>query len=91
MIEANHPDLKSWVNYTDETEFPIQNLPFGIFKTNNLNERVGIRIGDFVLDLKSLHVLGYLDNLPFTIDDFNSNTLNNLMAKGKSPDIPILI
>ena len=84
MIEANHPDLKSWVNYTDETEFPIQNLPFGIFKTKTLNERVGIRIGDFVLDLKSLHVLGYLDNLPFTIDDFNSKTLNNLMAKGKA-------
>ena len=83
MIEANHPDLKSWVNYTSETEFPIQNLPFGIFKTNNLNERVGIRIGDFALDLKSLHVLGYLDNLPFTINDFNSKTLNNLMDKGK--------
>ena len=66
MIEANHPDLKSWVNYTSESEFPIQNLPFGIFKTNNLNERVGIRIGDFALDLKSLHVLGYLDNLPFS-------------------------
>tara|TARA_B100001758_G_C18414566_1_gene618485 strand:- start:995 stop:2263 length:1269 start_codon:yes stop_codon:yes gene_type:complete len=83
MIEANHPDLKSWVNYTSETEFPIQNLPFGIFKTNNLNERVGIRIGEFALDLKSLHVLGYLDNLPFTINDFNSKTLNNLMGKGK--------
>ena len=84
MIEANHPDLKSWINYTNETEFPIQNLPFGIFKTNNLNERVGIRIGDFALDLKSLHVLGYLDNLPFTINDFNSSTLNNLMEKGKT-------
>ena len=84
MIEANHPDLKSWVNYTNETEFPIQNLPFGIFKTNNLKERVGIRIGDFALDLKSLHVLGYLDNLPFTINDFNSSTLNNLMSKGKT-------
>jgi fumarylacetoacetase len=84
MIEANHPDLKSWVNYTSESEFPIQNLPFGIFKTNNLNERVGIRIGDFALDLKSLHVLGYLDNLPFTINDLNSSTLNNLMSKGKT-------
>jgi len=83
-IEANNPQLKSWVDIPDFSDFPIQNLPFGIFKTANLDKRVGIRIGDFVIDLKSLHVLGYLDNLPFTIDDFDTEHLNNLMLKGKN-------
>ena len=83
-IEANNPDLKSWIKTPENTDFPIQNLPFGVFKTNNLSKRVGVRIGDYVIDLKSLHVLGYLDNLPFKIEDFDSEYLNNLMKKGKN-------
>ena len=83
-IEANNPNLKSWVNTPENTDFPIQNLPFGVFKTSTLSKRVGVRIGDFVIDLKSLHVLGYLDNLPFKIEDFDTEYLNKLMKKGKN-------
>ena len=78
-IEANNPNLKSWVNTPENTDFPIQNLPFGVFKTSTLSKRVGVRIGDYVIDLKSLHVLGYLDNLPFKIEDFDTEYLNKLM------------
>ncbi len=83
MIKANNPDLESWVKVPKETDFPIQNLPLGVFKTDQLEPRVGVRIGDSILDLKTLHVLGYLDNLPFSIESFDTDSLNLLMKKGK--------
>ena len=82
-IAANNPALKSWVNVPAGSDFPIQNLPLGVFKTSSLSARVGVRIGDHVLDLKTLYVLGYLDNLQFDTTDFDTDSLNNLMAKGK--------
>jgi fumarylacetoacetase len=83
MISANNPSLTSWVEVPQNSDFPIQNLPFGIFKTAQIEERVGVRIGNFVLDLKTLFVLGYLENLPFEISDFDNQYLNSLMKKGK--------
>ena len=83
MIKANDPSLVSWVDVNKDSDFPIQNLPLGVFKNDQLNPRVGMRIGDFVIDMKSLHVLGYLDNLPFSAEAFDSNSLNLLMKKGK--------
>ncbi|MFK8044183.1 MAG: fumarylacetoacetase [Crocinitomicaceae bacterium] len=74
---------KSWVEVPANSDFPIQNLPFGIFKTDVLKARVGVAIGDRVLDLKSLFVLGYLKNLPFSIEDFDAEYLNSMMLKGK--------
>ena len=83
MIKANNPNLESWVAVPADSDFPIQNLPLGIFKTDSLAPRVGVRIGDSILDLKTLHVLGYLDNLPFTLDVLDASSLNGLMKKGK--------
>lgn len=83
MIQANNPALKSWVEVPAGSDFPIQNIPFGVFKTGNLSARVGTRIGDFVLDLKTLYVLGYLENLPFDLEDFDTDSLNPMMKKGK--------
>lgn len=82
-IAANNPALTTWVNIPAGSDFPIQNLPFGVFKTSSLTSRVGVRIGDHVLDLKTLHVLGYLDELHFTLEDFDTDCLNHLMKKGK--------
>ena len=83
MIAANNPVLKSWVAVPENSDFSIQNLPFGIFKTASLTPRVGVRIGDSVLDLKTLFVLGYLENLPFELSDFDCEYLNPMMKKGK--------
>jgi len=82
-IAANNPALTTWVNVPAGSDFPIQNLPFGVFKTSSLSTRVGVRIGDHVLDLKTLHVLGYLDDLQFILEDFDTDCLNHLMKKGK--------
>jgi fumarylacetoacetase len=55
MIDATHnPELKSWVASANDpsTDFPIQNLPFGRFKLDYDSDwRIGVAIGDFVLDL----------------------------------------
>ncbi|MGM0479587.1 MAG: fumarylacetoacetase [Bacteroidota bacterium] len=83
MNKANDPSLKSWIEVKKDSDFPIQNIPFGIFKTDNLSPRVSTRIGDQVIDLNTLFILGYLDNLPFAQEDFDTDTLNRMMKKGK--------
>ncbi|MES2557924.1 MAG: fumarylacetoacetase [Bacteroidota bacterium] len=82
-IAANDPAHTSWVEVPQNSDFPIQNLPFGIVKTGQLTPRVASRIGDFAIDLKSLYVLGYLENLPFEHSDFDCTSLNTLMKRGK--------
>ncbi len=74
---------KSWVEVPANSDFPIQNLPFGVFKTATLSPRVGVAIGESIVDLKSLFVLGYLKNLPFEAKDFDNIYLNSMMEKGK--------
>lgn len=81
-IAANDPTLTSWVTVSPDSDFSIQNLPFGVMKTAN-GPRVVSRIGDFAIDLNAMLVLGYLENLPFTKEDFESATLNSMMMKGK--------
>ena len=83
-IAANNPALTSWVEVNENSDFPIQNLPFGIIQVNGDSPRVASRIGDFSIDLKTLFVLGYMDNMPFTLEDFDTNTLNEMMMKGKT-------
>jgi fumarylacetoacetase len=83
MIKANDPSLKSWIEVPANSDFPIQNIPFGVFKTEQLTARVGSRIGDKVIDLKTLFILGYLDNLPFSLEDFDTCSLNRMMKHGK--------
>ena len=83
MIAANNPALTTWVEVPQNSDFPIQNLPFGVFKTDSMKPRVGSRIGDFVVDLKTLFVLGYFENLSFEMQDFDTDSLNPMMKKGK--------
>ncbi len=83
QIAANDPSLKSWVEVPANSDFPIQNLPFGIIRVGDGTPRVASRIGNHAIDLKSLFVLGYLANLPFSLEDFDAATLNGMMKKGK--------
>ena len=83
QITANNPALRSWVAVAADSEFPIQNLPFGIFQTAQTTKRVGVRIGDFVLDLFQMAQFGYFDNLSFAATDFNQDYLNPMMRHGK--------
>lgn len=83
MIKANDPSLISWIDIDPKSDFPIQNLPFGIFKTQSSSPRVGVAIGDQVLDLAILNKLGYLDNLKIDNSVFTNQYLNDFIALGK--------
>ena len=83
MIAANNPNLKSWVSVPENSDFPIQNLPFGIISSAILSKRVSVRIGDYALDLKVLAELGYLKETGFDSSDFDAPFLNPMMKKGK--------
>src|SRR5690348_6056104 len=84
MLEANSPKLKSWVNVPQDSDFPIQNLPFGIFKTKYLSAVAGVAIGDHVLDLVYLHEHGYLDGLGLPAGLFNQKYLNDFFSLGRN-------
>jgi fumarylacetoacetase len=83
MISANQPHLTSWISVPENSDFPIQNIPFGIFKTANKSPRVGTRIGDMVIDLFELYRLNCFSKLPFEATDFDTPTLNSMMKQGK--------
>ncbi len=75
------PDLKSWVESANsaDAEFPIQNLPYGVFSTKNGAPRVGVAIGDSILDLALLSAEGALK---CKADIFARASLNDFIAEG---------
>jgi len=83
MSKANDPKLRSWVDVPQGSDFPIQNLPFGIFKTPYLTPVAGVAIGDFVLDLVYLQEKGFLDGLGLPQGIFNQMYLNSFIGLGR--------
>jgi fumarylacetoacetase len=83
MTDANNPNLKSWVEVPAGSDFPIQNLPFGIFKTDYLQPVAGVAIGEFILDLVYLQENGFFDGLGLPPGIFNQPYLNAFMALGR--------
>lgn len=60
---------ESWVPSAKGSDFPIQNLPFGLASPKGLGDRVVVAIGDFALDLLTLGEVGLIDNEDFPILD----------------------
>lgn len=83
MIAANDPNLRSWVAVPAHSDFPIQNLPFGIFETLELSPRMGVAIGNQVADLAILAQHGFFDDLKIDRAIFEQRYLNNFIALGK--------
>ncbi len=81
--KANNPKLQSWVEVPANSDFPIQNLPFGIFKTEYLPAGAGVAIGNYVLDLVYLHEHGFLFGLDLPVGIFNQSSLNDFFALGR--------
>ncbi|MDE1206757.1 fumarylacetoacetase [Tenacibaculum larymnensis] len=82
-ITANNPNRKSWLTVAEDSDFPIQNIPFGVFLTKDDIITIGTRIGDYAIDLGALHQLGYFDGIPLTDDIFLQDTLNDFIADGR--------
>ena len=58
-MNPNDPTLRSFIEVAADSDFPIQNLPFGIFSTAaQATPRAGVAIGDYVLDLAVLQTAG---------------------------------
>ncbi len=73
--------MVSWLNIPqNSSDFSIHNLPFGIFSTYRKKPQVGLRIGEFVIDLEQLRKLGLLE-IPRNI--FNQSSLNPFIGLGK--------
>ena len=83
MIKANNPALKSWVDIPAGSDFPIQNLPFGVFKTPGLRPRLCTAIGEYVADLHVLAEHGFFDDLGISLEVFYQPFLNDFIALGK--------
>jgi len=83
MSKANDPKLKSWVEVKPGSDFPIQNLPFGIFKTADRKPRAGVAIGEYILDLEVAALAGSLDVIAFDKSVLEQKTLNDFIALGK--------
>ena len=85
--ETHDPALRSWVESANVpgTDFPIQNLPFGVFRHDfEERPRIGIAIGDQVLDCLAATRAGCFDALgPIARDVLQSWSLNALMAMGR--------
>lgn len=82
-LNANNPVLRPWLDLPDNTDFPIQNLPFGIFKTSYLSPVAGVAIGDHILDLVCMHENGFLDGLGLPPGIFNQPYLNSFLSLGR--------
>jgi fumarylacetoacetase len=87
-VDHTHdPALRSWVEGSDDhPDFPIQNLPLGVFSPLAGAPRGGIAIGDCVLDLRALHDAGLLDDeAQAACHACTGRTLNAFLALGAGP------
>lgn len=87
--ETHDSSLKSWLDsaHAPDTQFPIQNLPFGVFRRRNSTEnfRGGVAIGDQVIDLPALLATGVISEQARTAAAAASRSeLNEFMALGKA-------
>ncbi len=84
MLSANNPALRSFLPVAEDSPFPIQNLPFGVFTHNDGKVRIGVAIGDHVVDLALLEQLALLqvDGLPSGFFA-KQTTLNAFLALGR--------
>ncbi len=80
---ANDPARKSWIDVPENSDFPIQNIPFGVFLTKDDVITIGTRIGNCAIDMGALQQLGYFEGIELTDDMFMQDTLNDFISDGK--------
>ncbi len=75
--------LNSWVQVSAESDFPIQNLPFGVFAREGCIPRIGVAIGDMVLDCRAVAQRGFCEDC-CEAELLEASSLNPLLAAGRS-------
>jgi fumarylacetoacetase len=88
VIDDTHdPALRSWIESANSasSDFPIQNLPFGVFRRSGSPDhpRIGVAIGDEIVDLKRCRDNGRFSELPDSVAEAcGRSNLNPLIALG---------
>ena len=82
-IKANNPALSSWIKVEQNSDFPIQNLPFGIYSDKTTKHHLCSAIGNYAIDLYELANHGYLNILNINNEVFNNTYLNEFIELGK--------
>ncbi|MFW9779158.1 MAG: fumarylacetoacetase [Candidatus Heimdallarchaeota archaeon] len=84
LNETLDPNLRSFISVPVDSHFPIQNLPYGVFQVGEHPPRVGVAIGDLVLDLAEIDRLGYFHNTVLENSHaFDQPFLNKFMSLGR--------
>jgi fumarylacetoacetase len=81
--------MNTWIKIDKNSDFSIYNLPFGVFSVKLKTKKVGIAIGDMVLDLEVLSTLGIFDELNFNKKVFISDSLNDFISLGKQITVKV--
>ncbi len=73
----------SWIDIAADSDFPLANLPWGVFETADRGPRAGVAIGDYVLDLYALSEHKFFEDLDLpTYKVFRRRTLNSFIKLG---------
>jgi len=86
MNKTTNPSIESFLPVEENSHFPIQNLPYGVFQPcDNSMPRIGVLIGDWILDLSVLESEKiFADVLGGDSSLFAQRYLNTFMTKGTS-------
>ena len=84
MLSANNTERKSWINYDNNCDFPIQNIPFGVFKINQEDYHIATIIGETVISIKNLEKEGYFNRINLLKHTFQEPNLNKFLEHDKS-------
>jgi len=84
LDETHDPARRSWIDSANapDGDFPIQNLPFGVFSESGGERRVGVAIGELILDLTALEAQGRIASGDAPV--FAGGSLNPFMARPRS-------
>ncbi len=84
MTSPETAKLSSWIDVASSCDFPIQNLPYGVFRRGTEPARVGVAIGENVLDLAALHQAGLFEATRLAGENvFARSSLNAFMSLGR--------
>ena len=76
--------MNTWIDIPKDSDFSIYNLPFGIFSSKNVSKRIGVAVGNKVIDLLACNDLNIFEDLNIHNSIFENDFLNDFINLGKN-------
>ena len=76
--------MNTWIDIPKDSDFSIYNLPFGIFSSKNVSKRIGVAVGNKVIDLLACNDLNIFEDLNIDNSIFENDFLNDFINLGKN-------